>query len=87
MALGLAAKVEFTTSELVLSEGDSVLFYTDGVTEAENGTQELFGDARLKKAITAAKGPPWGKQLLDAVNKWRGNAEVSDDLTLLEIWR
>jgi hypothetical protein len=32
-------------------------------------------------------GPPWGTGLLDAVNAWRGGAEVSDDITPLEIQR
>lgn len=33
------------------------------------------------------KGPPVSKGLLDEIRKWRKNANVNDDLTLLEIWR
>ncbi|MFW2367097.1 MAG: PP2C family protein-serine/threonine phosphatase [Desulforhopalus sp.] len=87
IALGVTPKIDFEMCEIVLAEGDSMLFYTDGVTDAENGTHELFGIERLEKFIEKASGPPRGKELLNEVNRWRGGAEVNDDLTLLEIWR
>lgn len=87
IALGISPDVNFETSEIVLGDGDSVLFFTDGLTETANESYELFGNDRLKEAIAATEGPPWGKKLLDAVSSWRGETEVSDDLTLLEIWR
>jgi hypothetical protein len=41
----------------------------------------------LPEYVRTAKGPPWGSKLLDEIKTWRANAEISDDLTILEIWR
>ena len=71
----------------MLSPGESILFFTDGVIEAENEDNELFGNERLIDFIKGTKGPPWGKGLLDFISNWRGDSSASDDLTLLEIWR
>ena len=85
--LGVIAKPTYDTREIILKRGQSILFITDGVTEARNSRDEFFGSHRLAKYVKADKGPPWGRKLLDEVRAWRGNAEANDDLTILEIWR
>jgi sigma-B regulation protein RsbU (phosphoserine phosphatase) len=85
--LGVIPKPHYETREITLEPGQSILFITDGVTEAGNGEDEFFGSHRLPKYLKAAKGPPWGSQLLEEVLAWRGDAEATDDLTILEIWR
>ena len=87
IALGVTADVQYEKKEILLSPGESLLFFTDGVVEAENENNDLFGNDRLADHIKNAKGPPWGKGLLDAIRRWRGNSSASDDLTILEIWR
>ncbi|MBW2066574.1 MAG: SpoIIE family protein phosphatase [Deltaproteobacteria bacterium] len=87
VSLGLAPHTEYQQREIVIDPGDSVLFITDGVTEAENEGNDLFGYEGLRKYIHSSEGPPWGKGLLEAVDAWRGSAEASDDLTIVEIWR
>ena len=87
MSLGVKLDSVYEKKEIILSPGESILFLTDGVTEAENERGELFGSARLLSHIKSASGPPYGGGLLNAVNLWRGTAEASDDLTMLEIWR
>jgi sigma-B regulation protein RsbU (phosphoserine phosphatase) len=87
MSLGVKPDSEYEKGEIILSPGESLLFLTDGVTEAENERDELFGNDRLSRHIESASGPPYGAGLLNAVNLWRGTAEASDDLTMLEIWR
>jgi sigma-B regulation protein RsbU (phosphoserine phosphatase) len=87
MSLGITPDVHYGTKEILLSPGESMLFFTDGVVEAENKNNELFGNDRLVSYIKNTKGPPWGKGLLDLVSGWRGKASVNDDLTILEIWR
>ena len=87
VSLGITPHVHYERKEIELSSGESVLFFSDGIIEAENEDNELFGNDRLVGYIKDTKGPPWGKSLLDAVNAWRGTAEVNDDLTILEIWR
>jgi len=87
MSLGITPNVRYEKKEIILSPGESLLFFTDGVVEAENENKELFGNDRLAAYIRNANGPPWGKGLLDFISHWRGNSYASDDLTILEIWR
>jgi len=87
MSLGVTPDAKYERKEIILSPGESILFITDGVTEAENQRGELFGNDRLLSHVRSASGPPYGMGLLGAVNLWRGAAEANDDLTMLEIWR
>jgi serine phosphatase RsbU (regulator of sigma subunit) len=85
--LGVIPKPDYHTKEIILEPGQSILFITDGVTEAQNDRNEFFGSHRLPQYIRAANSPPWGSKLLDEVRAWRGDVEATDDLTILEIWR
>lgn len=87
ISLGITPNAHFEKKEITLSPGESVLLFTDGLIEAENEGKELFGNERLVQYIKNKKGMHFGKGLLDEIRKWRGNANVNDDLTLLEIWR
>ncbi len=87
IALGVTLDVEYETYELLLAPGESLILYTDGITEAENDACELFGYDQLTHCIQTSKGPPWGEHLLDAVTRWRKGTSVNDDLTILEIWQ
>lgn len=87
ISLGITPDVHYEKEEILLSPGESVLLFTDGVVEAANGDNEMFGHDRLIGYIKDTKGPPWGKGLLDLICDWRGNSHASDDVTILEIWR
>ena len=87
LPLGIIPNHEYETKEITLEPGEAILFITDGVTEAENERNELFGSRRLPQYIKTASGPPWGRKLLDEVKAWQGSAKITDDLTILEIWR
>jgi serine phosphatase RsbU (regulator of sigma subunit) len=87
LPIGVDYEAEYEKTESVLAPGEALLFITDGVTEAENKDNELFGDDRLADYFKAADGPPWAEGLLKRINSWRGNAAMNDDLTMLEIWR
>jgi serine phosphatase RsbU (regulator of sigma subunit) len=84
-SLGIMASAEFEEERILLSQGQSILLITDGVTEALNERGDLFGQQRLAEFFKNADGPPWGPGLLNAVKSWRGLADASDDLTILEI--
>jgi serine phosphatase RsbU (regulator of sigma subunit) len=84
--LGVFAGASFTAEHFHLSQGETVLFYSDGVTDALNPQGEYFGQQRMLDCL-AHETPPWGPKLLDAVNSWRAGAQMSDDLTIVEIWR
>ena len=85
--LGVIPQPDYRTKEIILEPGQSMLFITDGVTEALNDRDEFFGSHRLPQYQKTTKGPPWGSKLLDEIRAWRGDGEATDDLTILEIWR
>jgi sigma-B regulation protein RsbU (phosphoserine phosphatase) len=87
ISIGVTRGAEFEIKEIVLSLGDSLFLFSDGVSEAESDKHELFGIDRLVNHIEHQQGPPWSQGLLDAIADWRGTAEINDDLTILEIWR
>lgn len=68
---------------------DTTLFlYTDGVTEAVNENQELYGNQRLLETIAEASEVTSAglmHHVTDSVERFVGNAEQSDDLTVLAI--
>ena len=80
--------VKYKTNELRLSPGDTIFLYTDGVTEATNDKNELYGEERLlslaDKNIT--KTP---QQLIaavkDDVDVFVGDAPQFDDITMLAV--
>lgn len=78
--------LQYGQGELELMPGDKVFLYTDGVTEATNERQELYGMKRLEEALNkhAVLSP---QQLLAAVksdiDSFVGDAEQFDDITML----
>jgi len=87
ISLGVVPSPVYETEEIIIEPGQSILFITDGVTEARNESDELFASNRLPEYVKTANGPPWGSKLLNEIQTWRANAEITDDLTILEIWR
>lgn len=74
--------------ELTLEKGDVLFLYTDGVAEATNAANELFGTDRLLAVLNnSSTSDP--KTLLEnvksAVDEFVGEAEQFDDLTMLSI--
>jgi serine phosphatase RsbU (regulator of sigma subunit) len=87
ISLGIMPDVHYEKKEISLSPGESVILFTDGVIEAENENNEMYGHERMVDYIKNSEGPPWGEGLTDEISQWRGNAKANDDFTLLEIWR
>ena len=78
--------IPFKQHEFELHPGDSLFVYTDGVTEATNAQNELFGNDRLRGALN--RNPDLSpEELLPAVrediNKFVGDAPQFDDITML----
>ncbi|MEN8190117.1 MAG: SpoIIE family protein phosphatase [Thermodesulfobacteriota bacterium] len=87
ISLGILTDVQFDLEEITLSPGESLLLFSDGVAEATNREQELYGDDRVHSHIATSDSPPWGKDLMEAVRRWQGETEANDDVTILEIWK
>ena len=87
---GFLKGYQFTEETLQLQHGDTLLLYTDGVTEAVDPDYEEYGEERLEALL---KNTPQAdcQQLIDAVKAdvkvFANGAEQSDDITLLAIKR
>jgi serine phosphatase RsbU (regulator of sigma subunit) len=82
--LGLFKEWKCGIEEISLRPGDTLLVYTDGVTEAPDSTGEEFGEARLEEIFRSHHREPVNgllARILDAVQKFSG-ASQADDLTL-----
>jgi sigma-B regulation protein RsbU (phosphoserine phosphatase) len=86
--LGVFDGLTYHQASLQLAAGDSLLLYTDGVTEAMNEARELFSDRRLADYLAAARAAtPQAliDGMVDAVAQFTGAATRSDDLTALAL--
>lgn len=84
--LGLFPAVKFEAASTRLETGDLVLVFSDGLTEAQNFRNELFGESRLNSvAAECARlpAPSASEKILKSVKTFVGNAPPSDDLTLV----
>ena len=78
--------VKYKDYELQLMPGDKLFVYTDGVPEATNAKNELFGVDRMLEALNADKHAPVEEMLRNvrkAVSEFAAGAEQFDDLTML----
>jgi serine phosphatase RsbU (regulator of sigma subunit) len=89
MPLGLMPGMSYEEGETSLTEGDSVLFYSDGLVEAHDPEGEMFGFPRLR-ALVAEHGEEKaiGDSLLEELYSFVGEVwEQEDDITLLTLKR
>jgi serine phosphatase RsbU (regulator of sigma subunit) len=89
MPLGLMAGMGYEEQGASLSEGESVLFYSDGLVEAHDPKGEMFGFPRLR-ALVAEHGEErsLGNFLLEELYSFVGEGwEQEDDITLLTLRR
>ncbi len=87
IALGVMGGAEFEQATVECAPGDTVVFYTDGVTEAFNNQGEEFGMDRLLKIFET----PFDncrttiEAIFDTVNDFAGDAPQFDDITCLAL--
>jgi serine phosphatase RsbU (regulator of sigma subunit) len=90
VALGAAEEVRFTQRMVPLDKDDSILLYTDGLTESFDNDGEFFGEERLLEAIQANLCSS-ASDLLDVVEKsllqFVQDMPPADDLTMLVLRR
>ena len=88
--LGAVEGMPFQNESLQLGQGDTLVMYTDGVTEAENIDHQQFCEPRLEAALAELKGAT-SEEIVTAINakvkEFAGEAPQSDDITLLVIRR
>jgi serine phosphatase RsbU (regulator of sigma subunit) len=84
--IGLLPSVQYREFSLHLGEGDLLLIYSDGVTEAVNPSNEQLGTTRLAELAATHRHQP-AQEIINAVNSeleaFTGGAPQSDDITLI----
>ncbi len=90
LALAVLSGFDFEEGEITLAPGDTLVLYTDGVTEAMDIEKEEFGMERLR-AVFAGGQPESAKTaneaVFTAVREFVGDAPQSDDITCLTLKR
>ncbi len=90
LALGLFPKREYEQQEFVLEDGDLLALYSDGVTEAQNESENEFGMDRLIACMRANRDRP-ASEIVDEVFReidlFVGDAPQFDDITLMVVKR
>ena len=88
--VGAIEGIEFHSQQLQLEKGDALVLFTDGVTEAMNSQNEEFGEERLEDKLRDVAFNDCQKivdVIRDDVSDFAGEAEQSDDITILALRR
>ena len=90
MVVGLFAGATYRDQKVTLESGDSIVLFTDGVTEAENEQEDQLGldpIASLVSTLHGAAAPKILETIAGHVQTFAGNAPVTDDVTMLALTR
>ena len=83
--LGVFPQSQFDSGELQLEDGDRLVLFTDGITEARSASGNEFGEERLERVVAAApqaSARALSDRILSAARSFRGGA-FEDDATLI----
>jgi sigma-B regulation protein RsbU (phosphoserine phosphatase) len=90
VVLGVFPDGIYESRSVAFGPGDRLIFYTDGITEAENSNGDEFGDDRLIAAVRSCAPASTAAAIVDTVTAevalWTGGA-VQDDATLIAVAR
>jgi sigma-B regulation protein RsbU (phosphoserine phosphatase) len=88
LVAGVRENFEYASGRIVLSEGETLFMYTDGVTEAMNPADELFSEERLRRSLMALSAKPIGEMiggLTEEIIFFAQGAPQSDDITMMAL--
>lgn len=87
LPLGVLPEQEFNEMTLSLAPRESLVFYTDGITEAMNAKEEMFGKNRLQKAIASSAGQidSMVTGLVESVEAFCGSSSQRDDICVTAV--
>ena len=88
--LGCLENMEYEDYVFTIPPGGILFVYTDGVAEAQNEAEELFGTDRIGKALNTFKSmspKEMDEAMLSEIEKYSGNREQFDDITMLIVKR
>ena len=90
LALGMMNTIQFTQGTSTLKAGDSLIVYSDGITEAMNEKEEMYEEERLIQLLSTTRGLDPShimEAILKSVSEFIGQVEQSDDISLIVVKR
>ena len=84
--LGILESADYQGTLVQLSPGDKIVFYTDGIVEAMNKKEEMYGFERLLDVVQASRPMDADSLLTEIISKvdaFAGGAEQHDDITVI----
>ena len=91
LPLGSMKKVDYESATFDLTEGDFLIFHTDGLIEALNAEGEMYGTERLKASVSrildSFSAEETVQHIVDDAHNFVGEAEQYDDLTIVVVKR
>jgi sigma-B regulation protein RsbU (phosphoserine phosphatase) len=87
--IGVLEEYPFDVLSRTIQPGETVLFYTDGVSEAMNPAGDLYGEKRVREFLRKSRGKPAeiGKALLADVRSHANGRDQNDDITIMVFGR
>jgi len=88
LPLGIVEDFPYLAQSMQLEKGDMLFLYTDGLTEAENSDHDQFGEQRMAEVLASlidSRPRHVSDTMQAAVEAFVGEAEQSDDLTMMAI--
>lgn len=86
--LGIIGDCDYQEKQVPLKEGDTLVFYTDGVVEAMNSKEEMYGFDRLLTSTEEGRGldaEAMLEKLMNDISNFVGGVEQHDDLTMVVV--
>lgn len=86
--IGISEECEYEEKSVIVSEGDRLFIYTDGITEAKNNSGEDYGEVRLAKFLRnnhRLSGENFCNELMNSVNSFIEKTPINDDIAFLNI--
>ena len=88
MMFGMFEKLKYEQKTVKVRSGDKIIFYTDGITDARNEGEDLFGIKRLEEIITKredAKPLQLNNSIFHSLSRFIDRKTQVDDMTLITI--
>jgi sigma-B regulation protein RsbU (phosphoserine phosphatase) len=86
--VGMLDASEYDEGEVLLQPGDTVLCFSDGISEATNAKNEMWNESEVEKIVRTCHGLT-ARQLIDllveSTDRFTGEAEQADDMTVVAI--
>ncbi|TDY89735.1 UNVERIFIED_ORG: serine phosphatase RsbU (regulator of sigma subunit) [Herbaspirillum seropedicae] len=88
IALAVETDMYFEQGTVQLAPGDGLFLYTDGITEATDPDQQLFGEQRLIEELKQATGRPVGqitRHVVERIKDFEAGGPQADDITCMMV--